>query len=146
VGRNTGLYNGTFFDLGPHAEVSIGHYSTLVSAIVCTDGRVNIGSYVFIAHEVVIADAFCAVPFAPPDPVGTLREPTDGDATEIVIGENAWAGARAAILSGARIGEGSIVGAAAVVDFVVPPFTVVAGNPARVVRRLVPPEPGVDRT
>ena len=51
----------------------------------------------------------------------------------IHIGENAWIGARAILLGGARIGEGSIVGAGCVVDFTVPPYRVVAGNPARVV-------------
>jgi acetyltransferase-like isoleucine patch superfamily enzyme len=53
----------------------------------------------------------------------------------IEIGENAWIGARAILLGGARIGAGSVVGAAAVVDFVVPPDSIVAGNPARVVAR-----------
>ena len=51
----------------------------------------------------------------------------------IVVGENAWIGARAVLLEGARLGEGAIVGAAAVVDFEVPPYAIVAGNPARVV-------------
>lgn len=51
----------------------------------------------------------------------------------IEIQDNVWIGARAVILGGARIGEGSIVGAASVVDFEVPPYSIVAGNPARVV-------------
>jgi acetyltransferase-like isoleucine patch superfamily enzyme len=37
------------------------------------------------------------------------------------------------LLSGVRIGEGAIVGAAVVVDFEVPPFAIVAGNPLRIV-------------
>jgi maltose O-acetyltransferase len=90
---------------------------------------VKIGSYVFIAHEVVIADHFAAVP--PPD----NQVPSPRSAS-IVVGDNTWIGARAVLLSGARIGEGSIVGAGSVVDFEVEPFSVVAGNPARVVRRL----------
>ena len=51
----------------------------------------------------------------------------------ISIGSNSWIGARAILLAGARIGEGAIVGAAAVVDFSVPPYAIVAGNPARIV-------------
>jgi acetyltransferase-like isoleucine patch superfamily enzyme len=66
----------------------------------------------------------------------TVCEPNDELPTSIQIGDNAWIGARAILLAGARIGQGSIVGAAAVVDFDVPPHTVVAGNPARIVRRV----------
>ncbi len=51
------------------------------------------------------------------------------------IGKGAWVGARSIILKGVTVGEGSIVGAGSVVTKDVEPFTVVAGNPARVIRR-----------
>src|SRR4051794_881291 len=54
--RNTGVYNGPFFDLGPNGEVVIGDYCSIVGAIFCTDRRVAIGDCVFISHEVVLAD------------------------------------------------------------------------------------------
>lgn len=54
----------------------------------------------------------------------------------IEIGDKVWIGFDAVILKGVRIGEGAIVGARAVVTRDVEPFTVVAGNPARVVRHL----------
>jgi acetyltransferase-like isoleucine patch superfamily enzyme len=56
----------------------------------------------------------------------------------VAIGRNAWIGARAILLGGADIGEGAIVGAGAVVDFPVPAFAIVAGNPARVVGSAPP--------
>jgi acetyltransferase-like isoleucine patch superfamily enzyme len=138
TGNDTGLYNGTFFNLGPRGQVAIGRFCTLVGAIICCNSRVVIGDYVFIAHEVVLADSFAAAPFDRPSEL----PPQDRDAgdglpqTRIVIGDNVWVGARAILLSGARIGQGAIVGAASVIDFEVPPYTVVAGNPARVVRRI----------
>ena len=55
-------------------------------------------------------------------------------ASKIVIGTNAWVGARAVLIDGARIGKGAIIGAAAVVDFEVPLYTVAVGNPARILR------------
>lgn len=131
VGSDTGLYHGTFFDLGPSGEVEIGNYCTLVGAIISTNGRVVIGDHSFIAHEVVLADSFAAKPF------GAESTPLTTDSAapvpEIFIGENCWIGARAVLLSGSLVGEGAIIGAAAVVDFEVPPFAIVAGNPARVV-------------
>ena len=137
VGNDTGLYNGTFFDLGPDGEVCIGNYCTLVGAIICTNNRIDIHDYAFIAHEVVMADSFAAVPFRvfPGKGYGNVTEPKS-EKKSILIGENVWIGARAVLLDGACIGEGSVVGAAAVVDFKVPPYTVVAGNPARAVSRI----------
>lgn len=59
---------------------------------------------------------------------------------DTVVGNDVWIGAGALILPGARIGDGVIVGAGAVVGGTVPPYTVVAGNPGRVIRNRVPPE------
>jgi acetyltransferase-like isoleucine patch superfamily enzyme len=54
----------------------------------------------------------------------------------IVIGDGCWIGARSIILGGVVIGDGATVGAGSVVTKSVPEFTVVAGNPAQVVREL----------
>lgn len=57
-------------------------------------------------------------------------------AAPIVIEDRAWIGFDAVILKGVRIGEGAVVGARAVVTHDVEPYTVVAGNPARPVKRI----------
>jgi acetyltransferase-like isoleucine patch superfamily enzyme len=54
----------------------------------------------------------------------------------VVLEDDVWIAAHALILPGVTIGEGSVVGGASVVSRDVPPFTIVAGNPARVVRQL----------
>ena len=56
------------------------------------------------------------------------------------IGSNAWIGAGATILPGVTVGENSVVGAASVVTRDVPANTIVAGNPARIIREI-PPKP-----
>ena len=58
----------------------------------------------------------------------------------IHIERNVWIGFDSSVLPGVTIGEGSVVGARSVVTSNVRPFTVVAGNPARVIRELNPPE------
>jgi acetyltransferase-like isoleucine patch superfamily enzyme len=55
---------------------------------------------------------------------------------EIHVGEDCWIGGNVVILPGVTIGRGSTVGAGSVVTKSVPEFTVVAGNPARVVRKI----------
>jgi acetyltransferase-like isoleucine patch superfamily enzyme len=58
----------------------------------------------------------------------------------ISIGRDVWVGERACILKGVTIGDGAIVAANSVVSKDVPPYSVVAGNPAKVVKRLEPAE------
>ena len=53
----------------------------------------------------------------------------------IIIGDDVWIGYRATILDGVTIGQGAVVAAGAVVTKNVPPYAVVAGIPARVVRK-----------
>ena len=55
---------------------------------------------------------------------------------DIVIEDDVWIGFGATILKGVRIGRGAIIGAKSVVTHDVEPYTVVAGNPAHVVKRL----------
>ena len=53
----------------------------------------------------------------------------------VVIEDDVWIGARVTILKDVTIGKGSIIGAASVVTKDVPPYSVVAGNPARLIRK-----------
>jgi len=133
IGHDTGVYNGTFFDLGPEGEAEVGDYCTLVGAILSTNSRVEIGDYALISHEVVIAGRFAPVP---PD----TRPARSADSTDrtVSIGPNVWVGMRAVLCGPLQIGEGAVIGAAAVVTDDVPPFAIVAGNPARIVGSVRP--------
>lgn len=57
---------------------------------------------------------------------------------DVVIGDHAWIGYRALILPGITIGEGAVVGAGATVTKDVPPYAIVAGNPARIIGQRNP--------
>lgn len=60
----------------------------------------------------------------------------------VIVEDGVWIGARAIILPGITLGEGSTVGAGSVVTKSVPPFSVAAGNPARIVSTVEPRRPG----
>lgn len=61
-----------------------------------------------------------------------LSAPSRGDT---IIGNDVWLGYESLVLPGIRVGHGAVVAAASAVASDVPPYTVVAGNPARIVRR-----------
>ena len=58
----------------------------------------------------------------------------EGRSREVVIGDRAWIAARAIVLPGTTVGEGAVVAAGAVAHGEIAPWSIVAGNPARVVR------------
>ncbi len=58
------------------------------------------------------------------------------DYAPVVIEDNVWIGERSTILKGVTVGRGSIIASNSVVTKDVPPYTIVAGNPARVVKKL----------
>jgi acetyltransferase-like isoleucine patch superfamily enzyme len=95
--------------------------------------RIVIGSFCSIAEQVAIlcggerrTDTAALYPID----VGRCYRTTG----ETRIGNDVWIGTRAMVLGGARIGDGAIVAGGSVVFDEVPPFAVVAGNPATVVR------------
>ncbi len=61
-------------------------------------------------------------------------------AHKVILGDDVWIGYGAVVLPGVKIGPGAAVGAGAVVTKDVSPFTIVAGVPAKTIRRRVPPE------
>ena len=71
----------------------------------------------------------------------TNLPPDNEDVRPITIGDNVWIGVHVLIFPGVKIGEGSVISAGSVVRSHVPPYSVVAGNPAKVVLRLPRPQP-----
>lgn len=90
-------------------------------------GGVRIGDGCQIGHQVV---------FATIDHDMVPEHRHDVMASEIVLESNVWVGSHATILRGVTVGHDSIVAAGAVVTHDVPPRTVVAGVPARVVKKI----------
>lgn len=90
-------------------------------------GGITIGNGVFIGPKVNLITIN-----HDPDPEN--RSATYG--RPIVIEDKAWIGINSTILPGVRIGYGAIVGAGSVVTKDVPPMTIVAGNPAKFIKKI----------
>jgi acetyltransferase-like isoleucine patch superfamily enzyme len=120
-------------------KLVIGDYSDIAHETSFVVGReIRIGRHVQIAGRVAFRDSAGH----PSDPARRMagEAPHADDVKPIIVHDNVWIGVGALILPGADIGEGSIVSARAVVSGVVPPYTVVAGNPARRIGTLTPPD------
>ena len=116
----------------------VGGHSLIASAL-----QIDIGSDILISYQCIVTDS-------DNHPVKlSLRRRDLADwrnggnhdwattvSKPVKICDGAWLGARAMILKGVTIGEGAIVGAGSVVTKDVPAWTIVAGNPAVVIREL----------
>ena len=71
-------------------------------------------------------------------PTTAWSRSTSGGGPTIVIGADVWLGSGAIVLAGVTIGANTVVGAGAVVTRDLPANVVAVGNPARVVREIVP--------
>jgi UDP-2-acetamido-3-amino-2,3-dideoxy-glucuronate N-acetyltransferase len=122
--------------VGPFVEIQkgarIGKNCKISSHTFICQG-VTIEDEVFVGHNVTfINDLFPRAATAS----GTLQTEQDWECVPTFVRRGASIGSSATILAGVTIGEGALVGAGSVVTKSVPPGVVVAGNPARILRRV----------
>jgi len=103
------------------------------TAITARSRTIRIGKGTMIGPNCVITDSDFHAPWPPETRLTTPACERDRDVT---IGDDVWLGMRCIVLKGVTIGDGAIVAAGSVVTRDVPPATIVAGTPARVVRQL----------
>ena len=106
-------------------DCTINDYSVLYG-----HGGLIIGNDVHISTHVIIVpmNHIYKNPHIPISKQGEIRK-------GIVIEDDVWIGANAVILDGVQIGKGTVVGAGAVVTKSIPPFSVVGGVPAKVIKK-----------
>lgn len=145
VGENTHI-RGRLLIFGYGGRISIGNncylgnYSNIWSA-----EHVEIGDNVLISHNVNIidtnsheidylerAEAFCSLIKMGAPSINTFNVP----AARIIIEDYVWISFNVTILKGVKIGEGAIIAAGSVVTKDVEPFTMVAGNPAKFIKKV----------
>jgi acetyltransferase-like isoleucine patch superfamily enzyme len=117
------------------AQIRIGAQTRIHGSCIHAYNSVTIGEKCLIAANCHIID--CNGHDLSFDNVEN-RIHTTGSADPVVIEDCVWIGANAIILSGVRIGRGSIIAAGSVVGEDIPPMVVACGNPARPVKRVVP--------
>jgi acetyltransferase-like isoleucine patch superfamily enzyme len=128
IGDDTKI--GTFVEIQKGARV--GRRCKISSHTFICEG-VTIEDNVFVGHNVTfINDLF---PRAT-NPDGGLQTEADWKCVPTLVKQGASIGSSVTILCGVTVGEGAVIGAGSVVTRDVEPFTVVAGNPAKLLRRI----------
>jgi acetyltransferase-like isoleucine patch superfamily enzyme len=145
LGNHVSCYAGCSFSVGPNGKCQVGDFTLLNGALIMAEERIEIGSHCLVSWNVGIADS----DFHPLEPAQRLvdaealapfyrgRPPRPKLRTApVIIADNVWIGMNATILKGVTIGENSVVAAGSVVTKSVPANSVVAGNPAVVVKQF----------
>lgn len=108
------------------------------------DSRLKIGRYCSIAQEVMFilsADHYTNHISSYPFRVWVMGEKQEGVSKgDIVVENDVWIGFRATILSGVHIGQGAVIAAGAVVTDDVPPYAIVGGVPAKIIKYRFEPK------
>lgn len=133
-GAEVNVEHRAYFGSGRHIELGdrsgIGVFCEL-------HGPVTIGSDVMMGPYCMII----AMNHSFEDTMAPMNTQGFDEPQRVVIEDDVWMGACVIVTAGVRIGRGSVIGAASVVTKDVPPFSIVAGVPGRVIRSRLPDNP-----
>jgi acetyltransferase-like isoleucine patch superfamily enzyme len=148
MGKGSGCYDRATFILGKQGKIEIGEFNIMNGSVFICNKMIRVGSHCMFAWGSVITDNWMNGDF--PKPVrrrtmliaaakDKLRPiPCCNKPKSVNIEDNVWVGFDAVVLSGVKLGRGSIIGSKSVITADVPPYTIVAGNPAKIIRYLQP--------
>jgi acetyltransferase-like isoleucine patch superfamily enzyme len=116
---------------GGHVSIGEGTFLNIATMVACHES-VSIGAHCMFANGCFVTDA--SHRFDDPDkPVPWQGFTTKGPTS---IGDNVWCGANVVVTSGVTVGERCVIGANSVVTRDLPPHSIAAGAPAKVLRRV----------
>lgn len=121
IRKNAYFGSGKNIEIGDFSEIGLNAYMT---------SDVKIGCHVLMGPNVTIL----SMNHAFEDPERPIHFQGVTERRPVVVEDDVWIGASSILLPGVLIGRGSVIGAGSVVTRSVPPFSVAAGNPARVIR------------
>lgn len=146
MGFASGNYAFGSYQVGPHGKVQVGKYVILNATNLFCHQAISIGDHSMFGWGSVVTDAWITA--ATTAERKALLEKAAQTKTRhlefgpfakpVVIEANVWVGFEAVIMPGVRLGRGCIVGCKTVVEHDVPPYAVIAGNPAKIIKYLEP--------
>lgn len=124
------ICNGCRISISSKAKLKLGHDTSInENTRIMVNSYIEIGDNSIISFDVNILDS---------DQHKIFIENQEIENTKpIIIGKNVWVGSRATILKGVTIGDGAIIASGSIVTKDVPPKTLVAGNPAKIIKENI---------
>jgi acetyltransferase-like isoleucine patch superfamily enzyme len=133
IGEGTLLEPGCWLTLAPEAQIEIGSGCFLNrNTMLAAHGRIEIGDHTMLANGCFVGDAEHRFD-DPEQPITWQGFTSKGP---VRIGANCWFGVNCAVTSGVTIGERCVIGANSVVTKDLPPGSIAAGAPARVIKPI----------
>ena len=146
LGEASGCYGIVSFVVSEEGKVSVGQFTVLNSTTIICNKNMIIGDHCMLAWGSVITDSW----LHPSEfPVHVRRQllneaahhplrsfPFSKQPSPVIIEDNCWVGFDAVIMPGVRLGHGCVVGCKSIITQDVPPYAVVTGSPAKIVKYL----------
>jgi len=156
LGKGSGCYDRASFIVGESGTIEIGEFNIINGSTFICGERITVGNHCMFAWGSVITDSWKNdFYFSSAQRRNILRAtansplrllPVLSNSTPIVIEDNVWVGFDAVILPGVKLGQGCIVGSKSIVSDNIPAYSVVAGNPAKIIRQLDPDDTEASRS
>lgn len=146
LGKGSGCYDRATFITGVNGSLSIGEFNILNGTTFICNKNITVGSHCMFAWGSVITDSWITENDFLPTKRRNILESASLDPNRMIITafdavtieDNVWVGFDAIVMPGVTIGKGSIIGSKSLITENVSPYSVIVGNPAKVIRYLEP--------
>jgi acetyltransferase-like isoleucine patch superfamily enzyme len=148
LGKGSGCYDRATFISGANGSLSFGEFNILNGTTFICNKKITVGSHCMFAWGSVVTDSWIepgslSIPLRRKILKQTTSDiprmiPYSGEPDPVIIEDNVWIGFDAVVLPGVRLGRGSVIGSKSIITKDVPPYAIIVGNPARIIRYLEP--------
>ncbi|MEO6733901.1 MAG: acyltransferase [Ferruginibacter sp.] len=147
IDEASGCYDRSSFITSGNGKIHIGKFSILNGTTLISNNNIAIGDHCMLSWGSVITDSWLPAgdskaarrELLETAAVAPFRQyPFFEDSKPVVLEDNCWVGFGAVIMPGVRLGKGCIIGCKTIITRDVPPYAIVAGGDAKIIRFLLP--------
>lgn len=146
VGKASGFYDLPQIVTSEKGKIEIGEFCILNGTTLLCSEKISIGNYVMASWGSVITDNYFGenltirqrAVLLERSSASKFRQMPFSTSSPVSIEDNVWIGFDSVILPGTFIGRGSIIGSKTIVSGHIPEYSVVVGNPAKIIKKLTP--------